>query len=134
MVRFRRETEDFGSAIRGTAKAVRSGSFKIMVRKAILGLLQLYQKVFTLLSYGSCRYYPTCSEYAKWRFEKDNLFMAFVFSIARVLRCNQLFAGGIDYPVVRKRIKDAPFKKIDVHYWLVPKDNNSFYLIKSFKG
>ncbi len=104
------------------------------MRRAILTILHLYQKFFTLLSYGSCRYYPTCSEYAKWRFEKDNLFSAFIFSALRVLRCNQLFAGGIDYPIIKKRIEDVVYKKIDVDYWLVPKRGNDFYLIKSFKG
>lgn len=104
------------------------------MRRAILLFLQLYQKVFTLLSYGSCRYYPTCSEYAKWRFEKDSLIAASIFSVIRILRCNQLFAGGIDYPVVKKRIQNVSYKKIDVHYWLVPKAKDRFYLIKSFKG
>ncbi|MFA7500284.1 MAG: membrane protein insertion efficiency factor YidD, partial [Sulfurimonas sp.] len=36
-----------------------------MFKKFLLKLLWLYQKFFTLLGYGSCRYYPTCSEYAK---------------------------------------------------------------------
>ena len=105
-----------------------------MIRMAILKLLQIYQKVFTLLSYGSCRYYPTCSEYAKWRIEKDNLFTAFIAVILRILRCNQLFPGGIEYPVIKKELKDVKYKKIDVHYWLVPKGRSKFILIKNFKG
>ncbi len=100
------------------------------MRKILLLFLKLYQKFFTLLSFGSCRYYPTCSEYAKWRLEKDNLFVAFIATLLRVLRCNQLFAGGIDYPVIYKNIKKADFKKCDIRYWLVPKGKNFYYLIK----
>ncbi len=105
-----------------------------MIRRAILKLLGLYQKVFTLLSYGSCRYYPTCSEYAKWRIEKDNLLIAFIAVVLRILRCNQLFAGGIDYPVIKKELENIKYKKIDVRYWLVPKGGSKFILIKNFKG
>ncbi len=104
-----------------------------MIRKSFLILLRLYQKVFTLLSYGSCRYYPTCSEYALWRIEKDNLLFALPSILLRILRCNPLFPGGIDYPVVYKRITSATYKKIPVQYWFVPKGKNSFYLIKNFK-
>jgi putative membrane protein insertion efficiency factor len=100
------------------------------VRGSALWLLGLYQKLFTLLGYGSCRYYPTCSEYARWRFEADSVLAAPFYTALRILRCNPLFAGGIDYPVVRRRIKPV-FKKIHVRYWLVPKGKNSYYLIKN---
>ena len=105
-----------------------------MIRWVLLKLLWMYQKVFTLFSYGSCRYYPTCSEYAKWRIEKDNLLIAFMAVVLRILRCNQLFAGGIDYPVIKKELKNVKHRKIDVRYWLVPKGGSKFILIKNFKG
>ncbi len=109
------------------------------MRKSLLRLLALYQRFFTLLGYGSCRYYPTCSEYAKWQFQKNSLPKAFLLSALRILRCNQLFPGGIDYPVVKmnlnfKRIcsPNTNTNKIIVQFWLVPKEGNYFYLIKSF--
>ena len=64
-----------------------------MIRKFLLGLLNVYQKFFTLIGYGSCRYYPSCSEYAKWQFEKNSIWKAFFFTFVRILRCNQLFKG-----------------------------------------
>ncbi|HHD77565.1 MAG TPA: membrane protein insertion efficiency factor YidD [Campylobacteraceae bacterium] len=110
------------------------------MRKTLLSLLFLYQRFFTLLGYGSCRYYPTCSEYAKWQFQKNSLPKAFILSSLRILRCNQLFPGGIDYPVVKvnlnlKRIysHNRNTNKIIVQFWLVPKEGNYFYLIKTFK-
>jgi len=110
------------------------------MRKVLLFLLAVYQKVFTLLSYGSCRYYPTCSEYAKWQIEKNSLPKAIFFSLLRVLRCNQFFKGGIDYPVVKKEFENPFIKhkkhkneKILIKYWFVPKEKDRYYLIKSFK-
>jgi putative membrane protein insertion efficiency factor len=111
-----------------------------MIRKPLLLLLEFYQKFLTLLGFGSCRYYPTCSEYAKWQFQKNNLLKAFFYSALRILRCNQLFPGGIDYPVVKKNLifkrvcyHNANQNKIIVQFWLVPKEGNSYYLIKTFK-
>lgn len=112
-----------------------------MIRALSLKLLKFYQKFFTLLGFGSCRFYPTCSEYAKWQFQKNNIFKAFWFTFTRILRCNQLFVGGIDYPIVKKSLKS---KKVSLHnksknrfiveFWLVPKDDDKYYLIKTFKG
>jgi putative membrane protein insertion efficiency factor len=104
------------------------------MRNILLFLLKWYQKIFTLFSYGSCRYYPTCSEYAKWRIENDNLVVAFFAIIFRIIRCNQLFKGGIEYPVVFKKFKNISYGKREIKYWFVPKRGNYFYLIKKLKG
>ncbi len=110
------------------------------MKKALLLLLAVYQKIFTLFSYGSCRYYPTCSEYAKWQIEQNSLPKALFSSLIRILRCNQFFEGGIDYPVVKKDFKNSliGYKNIKnrnflIKYWFVPKRGNEYYLIKSFK-
>lgn len=101
------------------------------MKKILLFLLTIYQKFFTLFGYGSCRYYPSCSEYTKWQFEKNTLPKAFFFSAKRILSCNQFFIGGPDYPVVATP-KATYGKIIDVMYWYVPKSNQKSYLIKSF--
>jgi uncharacterized protein len=106
-----------------------------MIRTSLLTLLKLYQRFFTLLGYGSCRYYPTCSEYARWQFENNSIPAAFFHSFIRILRCNQLFPGGIDYPVV-SRMKGTPAgsKSMEsIKYWYVPKPNKHFYIIKNFR-
>ncbi|MBA1437987.1 MAG: membrane protein insertion efficiency factor YidD [Epsilonproteobacteria bacterium] len=103
------------------------------VRKLLLKILWLYQKFFTLLGYGSCRYYPTCSEYARINFEKNPLLTAFYNSFTRILRCNQLFDGGIDYPVLQHfTCKAAKLDINSVKYWLVPNQKNRCYIIKNF--
>ncbi len=111
-----------------------------MLRTLWLKLLEIYQKFFTVIGFGSCRYYPTCSEYAKWQFQKNNLILAFWHSLLRILKCNQLFDGGIDYPIVKKNLnckRVYPYNKnknsFIVEFWLVPKSKNRYYLIKTFK-
>ena len=100
------------------------------MRLVFLKILAIYQKFFTLIGFGSCRYYPTCSEYAKWQFEKNSLPKAIYHSALRILRCNQLFIGGTDYPVVQCKQKGHNFEKIEIKFWLVPKDKGSCYIIK----
>ena len=105
-----------------------------MIRKAVLGLLWIYQRTFTLIGRGSCRYYPSCSEYARQQFEQNPLHTAAWQSFKRVLSCNQLFPGGIDYVEVSKLRKNPKNLTINkVKYWLVPKADNRFYLIKNFR-
>jgi putative membrane protein insertion efficiency factor len=84
---------------------------------------------------ASCRYYPTCSEYAKWQFENTNVFVAFYKTFFRICRCNQLFEGGIEYPQTTLRFKQPTYGKLtNVKYWYVPVEGkkNRFYVIKSF--
>ena len=87
---------------------------------------------------ASCRYYPTCSEYAKWQFEFNAPHRAMVASGLRILRCNQLFEGGVDYPLVhfspdRRPVLCNPnhfYGRISIHYWLVPKNKNHYFVVK----
>ncbi|OQX49560.1 MAG: membrane protein insertion efficiency factor YidD [Epsilonproteobacteria bacterium 4484_20] len=91
---------------------------------------------------ANCRYYPTCSEYAKWQFEFNAPHKALTASTLRILRCNQLFDGGIDYPVVifrppgckALRKLNTFCGKMKIIYWFVPKDvtRSQYYVIKDF--
>ncbi len=44
----------------------------------------------------SCRYLPTCSEYAIEAVEKRGVVRGMFMSAWRLLRCNPLFRGGYD--------------------------------------
>jgi putative membrane protein insertion efficiency factor len=104
-----------------------------------LFIIKLYQKFFTLIGYGSCRYYPTCSQYAKEQLLHNSIFKALWYSFIRILKCNQLFVGGIDYPIVSKNFALSstlqPHKPqcIPIFFWFFPKDKQSFYVVKAFK-
>ncbi len=104
-----------------------------VIKSLLLKLLWLYQKFFTLLGFGCCRYYPSCSEFAKINFQKNSISSAFYHTLIRILRCNQLFVGGIEYPILDKLIKKPAKQEIDsIKYWLVPNKKNHFYIIKNF--
>ena len=104
-----------------------------MIRKFLLKIMWLYQKVFTLIGFGSCRYYPSCSEYARLNFVNNSLSSAFYHSFTRILRCNQLFEGGIEYPLLDKLSQKPENLKFEtIKYWLVPNKKNRYYIIKNF--
>ena len=82
-------------------------------------ILDIYQNYISPLTGSNCRFYPTCSEYAKWLFENDNPFVATIKTIARILRCNQFFEGGIDYPKIEFKPKNIVYgKKIEIKYFM----------------
>lgn len=99
-------------------------------------MIEFYQKYLTVLSYGSCRYHPTCSSYAKMQFEHNNFFKAFFYTSLRILKCNPLFEGGFDYVKTKcpqKHKINQNFKKIRVKYWQIPVDDNHCIIIQHNK-
>lgn len=103
-----------------------------------LFVLRVYKMFISPLLGQNCRYYPSCSSYASWLLENENFLKASVAIISRILRCNQLFSGGIEYPVIKKNIaknnllpnpKSIKFPS----FWLVPCENKKFYLIKNIR-
>lgn len=63
-------------------------------------MIRFYQRFISPLFGSKCRYYPSCSEFARLQFKHNGFFSALFRSVLRILRCNQLFAGGIDHPIV----------------------------------
>ncbi|MGA7836399.1 MAG: membrane protein insertion efficiency factor YidD [Ignavibacteriaceae bacterium] len=59
-------------------------------------LIKMYQKLISPLFPPSCRFYPTCSEYAVQAFTKYGFFKGIVKSVWRILRCNPFNKGGYD--------------------------------------
>jgi len=97
-------------------------------------IIEFYQKFISPLFGSNCRYYPTCSEYSKWVFQNQNVFIAFLKTILRILRCNQLFAGGIDYPKIKFKPKKVSYgKKVDILYFLIPYKKDIYFLVKRLK-
>ncbi|WP_321529985.1 membrane protein insertion efficiency factor YidD [uncultured Desulfuromonas sp.] len=61
-----------------------------------LFLIKVYQRTISPLTPPSCRFIPTCSEYAILSIKKYGFFVGVFKSILRILRCNPLFKGGYD--------------------------------------
>ena len=72
------------------------------MKKVIKFLIKVYQKGFSWLSHGCCRYYPSCSQYALEAVEVHGALKGSFLAIKRILRCNPLFPGGYD-PVPPKK-------------------------------
>lgn len=63
----------------------------------------LYRRWISPLKRGpSCRYLPTCSEYAIEAVQKRGILVGVPLAVGRVLRCNPFFHAGHD-PVPERR-------------------------------
>jgi putative membrane protein insertion efficiency factor len=78
-----------------------------MVRKTATGvivwLIEFYQRFISPLKGPTCRYVPTCSQYAKEAFITHGIFKGFFLASWRILRCNPFSAGGYDPVSPRKK-------------------------------
>ncbi|MES2503899.1 MAG: membrane protein insertion efficiency factor YidD [Myxococcota bacterium] len=66
-----------------------------VMRPAIL-LIELYQRLLSPLLGKRCRFYPTCSEYAKTAIDKHSPRLALTLITKRLLRCHPWCEGGFD--------------------------------------
>jgi putative membrane protein insertion efficiency factor len=64
--------------------------------KIFIYLITLYQKYVSPLLVNSCRFYPTCSQYAKQSLEKHGLVRGIFYSLIRLLKCHPFHPGGYD--------------------------------------
>ncbi|MGA7719894.1 MAG: membrane protein insertion efficiency factor YidD [Ignavibacteriaceae bacterium] len=58
--------------------------------------IKCYQKLLSPLFPPSCRFYPTCSEYAVQSIKKYGIVKGGIKAVWRVLRCNPFNKGGFD--------------------------------------
>jgi putative membrane protein insertion efficiency factor len=65
-----------------------------------LALLRLYKRWLSPAFPPSCRYVPTCSEYAIEAVERFGATRGGVMAVSRLLRCHPFAKGGLD-PVVK---------------------------------
>ncbi len=68
-----------------------------MLKRLVLAPVRLYRRFLSPLKRTpSCRYLPTCSEYAIEAVEKRGVVRGVLMAAWRLLRCNPLFRGGYD--------------------------------------
>lgn len=67
-----------------------------MVVRVLVGLIRLYQRGFSAFRPPSCRYVPSCSEYAVEALRRHGAARGTWLAVGRVLRCHPLHAGGYD--------------------------------------
>lgn len=78
-----------------------------MLKAILIGLVRLYRTLISPLFPPSCRFQPTCSQYAIEAFERFGIWQGSWLAIKRVLRCHPLNPGGYD-PVPSKGDGDFP--------------------------
>jgi putative membrane protein insertion efficiency factor len=69
------------------------------MKSLALWVLRVYKRWISPVFPPSCRYVPTCSEYAMEAVERYGAVRGGAMAAWRVLRCHPLAAGGLD-PVV----------------------------------
>ncbi len=71
-------------------------ALKKLLSLPFLVIIYIYQKAISPLIGPSCRYHPTCSNYAKIAIRKHGVFKGGILSIVRILKCNPFSGYGID--------------------------------------
>ena len=82
-----------------------------MLTKCLVSLIGLYQTHVSPLRGPACKYYPTCSEYAKQAFVAHGPVKGLLLASWRLLRCNPFSRGGYD-PVPPRKIRLEEAKEV----------------------
>lgn len=59
-------------------------------------IIRFYQKFISPLKGKTCRFYPTCSQYALEAFRKYGFLKGFYLTFRRIIKCHPFHPGGYD--------------------------------------
>jgi uncharacterized protein len=66
------------------------------MRKFALGSIRMYRRFISPMLPPSCRYWPSCSEYASQAIQRHGVLKGGLLGVWRIMRCNPWSKGGID--------------------------------------
>ena len=73
------------------------------MKRVLVGLIRLYQRLLSpLKGVPTCRYLPTCSEYAAEAVERRGVVVGGAKALWRIARCNPFGGSGFD-PVDKRK-------------------------------
>lgn len=83
---------------RGTTGSLPMDAGPSRPTRAALALLAGYQRWLSPLLPGACRFWPTCSEYARLALLRHGLVRGGGLALWRLCRCHRFARGGVDPP------------------------------------
>jgi len=75
------------------------------MRAVLIALIRAYQWFVSPLLGNHCRFYPSCSQYAREAIERHDAPRGVWLAVRRLLRCHPWHPGGVD-PVPEPSPKD----------------------------
>lgn len=81
------------------------------MRWALLGLIRLYQLTLSGWLGGQCRFYPSCSQYAREAIKVHGAWRGSALAVWRILRCGPFTRGGFD-PVRPRRSEPTAYEGV----------------------
>ncbi|MGP6158061.1 MAG: membrane protein insertion efficiency factor YidD [Vulcanimicrobiaceae bacterium] len=67
------------------------------MRRAVGAVIAVYQRAVSPLLGANCRFYPSCSQYAKEAVLKHGVLRGGVLAARRLVRCHPWNPGGVDF-------------------------------------
>lgn len=67
------------------------------MRSLVVVLVVIYQRLVSPFLGPRCRFYPSCSQYAKDAVLKHGFLRGVSLAVRRIVRCNPWNAGGVDF-------------------------------------
>ncbi len=80
------------------------------MKRFFIFLVRLYQRHISPYRASSCRFRPTCSQYAIEALEKRGVAAGLLLTAYRIFRCNPFCRGGYDPVPEGKRSKHRKIK------------------------
>lgn len=93
-----RKHRHFKSKFYGIVRNAQKGfsGLEEIISRIIIFAIKLYQHSLSPILPKTCRFYPTCSNYAIEALNKKGLVKGVALSLWRILRCNPFSKGGYD--------------------------------------
>ncbi|ABC84122.1 membrane protein insertion efficiency factor YidD [Anaeromyxobacter dehalogenans] len=67
-----------------------------MIRRALVLLVRIYQRLVSPLLPPACRFYPSCSAYAVTALQRHGALRGSWLTVRRLCRCHPFHPGGVD--------------------------------------
>lgn len=67
-----------------------------MIKKSLILLISFYKTIISPVLPPSCRFYPTCSDYARGSIEAHGVLRGSYLALKRLLKCHPYHDGGFD--------------------------------------